>query len=550
MAKPNENVPTFNLWTEPWIALEHDGIVTQHSIRDALLNAHNYFAIYDPSPLVVVGVHRLLTAILQDALNPQENGDLEQWWKGGKFSADKIEQFGKQYADRFDLFSKDKPFLQSADLSLFPKTKDEQKEETTVSRLFPETPSGTLITHYRHGTEDERVFSPATMASGMVTIPPFATSGGPGLMPSINGVPPIYVLPGGKTLFESLTASLISATVLADGYATTKDDLAWWKRPMPVIVQKSQKKKPEMSFTEHPQLSEVGYLHGLTFPARKVRLHPELLNAVCSRSGQSSEWCVKTMAFCMGESTIEEKFWRDPFVAYKLPAPEKVTGGKRKSTATRGKKKGIPNPIRPMQNRGKAAWREFTGLFLQQKECQTLRPLFLDQLSLLSIGKRLEKYPFRCVAFQTDGKMKYYEWMDFGFDVPPSLLLDPDGAKWTDEALSFTTHCAATITSIFSTTFGRKAKNVERFKRLKERLEADYWTVLASEFRQFVLALGDRAKQQQTLEEWLNTTVHRAQDAFDGAADATGDDGNTLRQIVEGKAECRKQLNILRSKTK
>ena len=88
MAKPNENIPSFNLWTEPWIALERDGILTQHSIREALLNAHNYFAIYDPSPLVVVGIHRLLTAILQDALNPQENHDLEQLWKDGKFPAE------------------------------------------------------------------------------------------------------------------------------------------------------------------------------------------------------------------------------------------------------------------------------------------------------------------------------------------------------------------------------------------------------------------------------------------------------------------------------
>ena len=78
MTTSNENSPSFNLWSEPWIALERDGLMTQYSIRDVLLNAHNYFAIYDPSPLVVVGIHRLLTAILQDALNPQENHDLEQ----------------------------------------------------------------------------------------------------------------------------------------------------------------------------------------------------------------------------------------------------------------------------------------------------------------------------------------------------------------------------------------------------------------------------------------------------------------------------------------
>ena len=73
MTISNENSPSFNLWNEPWIGLERDGKMTQHSICDTLLNAHDYVAIYDPSPLVVVGIHRLFTAILQDALNPQEN---------------------------------------------------------------------------------------------------------------------------------------------------------------------------------------------------------------------------------------------------------------------------------------------------------------------------------------------------------------------------------------------------------------------------------------------------------------------------------------------
>jgi len=552
MTKPNENVPSFNLWTEPWISLEGDGAVKQHSIRDALLNAYDYVAIYDPSPLVVVGIHRLLTAVLQDALNPRETSELEQLWKYGKFPADKIKRFEEKYVDRFDLFSDDKPFFQSADLPMFLDAKAQKANKPKpVAQLFPEIPSGpSLVTHYRHTTEEEQVFSSATVAAGLVAMPPFVSSGGAGLLPSINGVPPIYVLPGGKTLFESLAASLISSTMLEDDYPTTKADWAWWKRPVPMIVQESRKKRQGMSFDKHRQLREVGYLHGLTFPARKVRLHPERLNAVCSRSGQFSEWCVKTMAFRMGESVVGEKFWRDPFVAYKLPAKEQGAGGKRRLTKTKSKKKDKPNPIRPMQNRGKAAWREFTGLFLQQKDGQTLRPRFLDQLSMLSIGERHETYPFRCVAFQTDGKMKYYEWMDFGFDVPPTLLRDPDGAKWTVEALSFGTNCATTITRVFSTTFGHKTKRAERFMRIKSRMEEDYWSTLAGKFRQFILALGDRVRQQQTLDEWFNTAIHEAQCAFDRAADATGDGGSTLRQIVMGKAKCHNALQDLRNKTK
>lgn len=548
MTKTNDSTPSFNLWTEPWVTLEDTrGDLSQHGIRDALVNAHEYVAIYDPSPLVVVGIHRLLTAILQDALDPQENDDLDQLWARGKFPADKIDKFGKQYADRFDLFSEDKPFFQSADLPMFPEEK-ERKASKRVAQLFPETPSGSLVTHYRHTTDEEQVFSPTAAAAGLVTMPPFVSSGGAGLMPSINGVPPIYVLPSGKTLFESLTASLISARWL-DQYATTGDDLAWWKRPAPTIVHKSNKKKAGMSFRVHRQLSEVGYLHGLTFPARKVRLHPERLNAVCSRSGQRSAWCVRTMAFRMGESCLEisdHLVWRDPFAAYKLPSKQT---NKRKAIAKK-KKADKPEAIEP--TRGRAVWREFAGLFLQPpgKDQQTQRPLFLDQLAELKVARKVETYPFRCVAFQTNKRMKYYEWMDFGFDVPPSLLQDPNGALWTEQALSFATECATTITRTFSVTFKRDAKSPERFKRLKEWLKSDYWSMLAGKFRQFVLALGNPAKQEQTLVGWYDTVVREAEKAFDDAADKTGDDGNTLLKIERGKEDCRKWLNIARSKLK
>ena len=62
MAQTNNQLPTFNLWIEPWISLEDPkGDLSKHGIRDALINADKYTAIYDPSPLVVVGIYRLLT---------------------------------------------------------------------------------------------------------------------------------------------------------------------------------------------------------------------------------------------------------------------------------------------------------------------------------------------------------------------------------------------------------------------------------------------------------------------------------------------------------
>lgn len=539
MTQPKHENPSFNLWHEPWISVEtRAGRLTRLGIQDVLVNAHEYVALYDVSPLVVVGIQRLLTAILQDALAPKNKAQLETLWEQGKFPQEKIESFGKRYADRFDLFSEDKPFLQSADLARFPKAKEEQKEATTVARLFMETPSGTFVTHYRHITEREHVYSPAVAAAGLIAMPPFASSGGSGFMPSINGVPPIYILPGGATLFEILARSLIAENVLADQYPD--QDYPWWQRKVPSKVEQSKKGQK--------QLARVGYLHGLTFPARKVRLHPERLNNVCARSGEKSEWMVRTMAFKMGESLREDApIWQDPFVAYKLPAPPKEKG-KRKIQVKPKKKRERETPIRP--TRGKAAWREFSGLFLQRadKSQQTKRPLFISQLSqLVESHQDILTYPFRCIAIQTKGQAKIFEWLDFGFDVPPALLQDPDGARWAERALDFAAQAASTIARVFVGAFGDKSKNAEKFKRLKERMEADYWAELASAFRQFILDLGDVTAQPQTLEKWYGTTTRSAQKQFEQAADATGDDGNALKHIVQGKQRCARALGKLQA---
>lgn len=545
MNQIEDTFPQYNLWIEPWITLEGlDGTLTQHGIRETLLYAHEYLAIYDPSPLVVVGIHRLLTAILQDALQPQETADLEELWERGNFPPEAIDNFGQKYADRFDLFSPDKPFYQSADLPLIPETKGEM---STVAKLFQDLPSGSFLTHYRHITEDEHVFSFATAASGLLAIAPFASVGGAGNMPSINGVPPIYVLPAGKTLFEALAASLLTVQTLTDSYHTQQKDLAWWNRSAPVIVELSKKKKAGMSIAESKQLSEVGYLHGLTFPARKVRLHPKQVNAICSRSGQPCDWGVTSMAFHMGESRLEDApVWTDPFVAYKLPPKD---NGKNKAVKT-GKKGGVKKPIRPV--RGRAAWREFSGLFLQGStaEKQTQRPMFLDQLSKLSIGRKYEVYPFRCIALQTDGKMKFFEWIDYGFDIPPRLLADPQGAYLTERALQFANDAADVIGRVFGLTFGGAGKNHERFKRLKLRMIEDFWAAQAGEFRLYILQLGNRSGQQQALNHWLDISVSHAQTMFNVAADSVGNDGKSLTEIVQAKNGCAIQLNGLKSKYK
>jgi len=513
------STPTFDLWTEPWITLERpDSSVERLGLEQTLLRAHEFRNIYEPSPLVVVGIHRLLVAMLQSALNPHKNAELKKLWAAGQFPAKAIRGFGKQYAERFDLFSEDAPFLQSADLPLQPAKGDKTK---TVAYLATELPSGTAVTHYHHGSEDTQVFCPTCAASGLVIIPAFATSGGAGIKPSINGVPPIYVLPGGKSLFESLAASLVTPEY-QPRVASKKSDNAWWvRRP---IVKKSH------------EVREVGYLHSLTFPARRVRLHPEQLGMACSRCGQVSEWGVRTMIFEMGESRSKEAaFWLDPFAAYRIQEAKP------------------PTPIRPVE--GRAMWREYAGLFLQMpkdadSKKRTLRPSVLDQIANLELDSDTPTYPFRCVGLRTDMKAKIFEWIDAGFDVPPALLRDAGAGLRVNAAIQFATECGRIIAGVFRTHFGGKAQKAERHKRLKDQMGDGYWAALAVPFRDFILALAAQPAERQETESyhWADTVTRQALEAFKRAADAVGDDAASLRQRVEGERSCAIKLNGYKKK--
>ena len=91
---PDKTVPAFNLWTEPWISVEKpDGGIEQGSIQQ-VLHVEEFRAIYDPSPLTVVGLDRLLVAILQFVIQPQKDADIKNLWKAGTFPDHPIQAFG------------------------------------------------------------------------------------------------------------------------------------------------------------------------------------------------------------------------------------------------------------------------------------------------------------------------------------------------------------------------------------------------------------------------------------------------------------------------
>ncbi len=519
----NDLQPTFNLWTEPWITLERaDGSMTTCGIAEALARAHEFVDIYEPSPLVVAGIHRLLTAVAQAIVNPQREPDLISAWQAGHFAEKGIADFGKQYAHRFDLFSMDAPFMQSADLPLKPAKGDKTK---TIAYLAMELPAGTAVTHYRHGSDDECAFCPTCVAACLTGVPAFASSGGAGIKPSINGVPPIYVLPVGKTLFESLLLSLVIPDYQPEVRSRKRDDVTWLRSP----VMKKAVRKGEEATTE---VTEVGYLHSLTFLARRIRLHPEQLNGLCSRCGQRSEWAVRTMVFEMGESRPKDApFWFDPFAAYRLPEEK----GK-------AKKKDTPTPIRP--NEGRATWREFGALFLQQsKDTQRFRrPSLIAQMADVRLVDDLQLQSFRCIGLRTDMKAKIFEWIDAQFDVPASVLSSEGAASTIYEGLNFSSECVGIIRSVFKEFFGGSGKDARKFDGLRTRMTDMYWSSLTAPFRAWVLDLAKADDKEAARKAWLTNVIQAARQAFQFASESIGDDAASLRKRVRGENKCNAML--------
>lgn len=500
---------SFNLWDQPWVGLEHQsGAIELHGIEQTLLRAHEFRSIFDPSPLVVVGVHRLLTTILQDLFEPKTEEELRRLWELQQIPQERISEFGLKYAARFDLFSKETPFYQSVDVSPVPIKGEKTK---SIAYLSPDIPSGTEHTHYRHGAQTDQVFCPACVAAGMVTLPAFSTSGGAGIKPSINGVPPTYVIPIGGNLLQSLLLSLVLPKYQPVAQATDID-LVWWRRT-PIVPKSSD-------------AVSVGYLHSLTFQPRRVRLYPEVVDDNCSRCGQPTHIGVRMMIFDMGESRPKEAAtWFDPFAAYKLP------------------KNKPPIPIRPVE--GKAMWREYGNLFLKkgmgdasmEKTDSTLRPSFLDQISDLREGDT-SVLALRCVGLRTDMKAKVFEWVDSGFEVPGALLKDEVAAYLIDKAVGYASSCARIISNAFRKAFGGSGENAARYEQLIRVMLDGYWRQLALPFRKLYISLSETGHSPDAYKEWVDGVTRVAKSSFIEAASNIGMSGDQLHKRYRGERDC------------
>lgn len=509
---------SFNLWYEPWITLEKpDGQMEVLGIEQTLRRAHEFRTIYEPSPLVIVGVQRLLIAITQAIYDPQTPSDLKRVWLSKQFDADKIAQFGAAFAHRFDLFSEDVPFMQSADLPMKP----DKTPQFFAASLFNELSSGSNVTHFNHGNQKDKKCCPKCCAGGLISLSAFALPAGRGYSTSVVGVPPLFALPCGKSLFHALTASTILPAYKPKTLSANFDNPCWDRSP---IVEKAK------------LLTEIGYLQGLTFIPRRVRLHPVCHECTCTRCGQVSNILVNSIAFESGE-VIDDSFgfWQDPFVAYVV-------------------KKDKPVPI--YISAGKVLWRNYHTLFLRNPISDTnhlLRPSVLDQICDLELFDDMSDVEvFRCIGIRSD-QASVDEWVESSLEVSNLLLILPDGGLRVEKAIGLAEECIKKLVKLFHDSFNQKPSGKsdlkrKRYLRSQNQMQKTFWASLAMPFHTFVLALGGAQDRDAELYRWVDVVRAKALEAFTNAAEQVGDDAVSLRQRVQGELNCAKELKKLRKK--
>ncbi len=531
--------PSFNLWDDPWIGVAlPDGAVQQVGILECLIEAHRLGPLQDQSPLVVASIHRLLAAILQDIYKPQRVDDIATLLAQRCFDKARVEAYADTYRARFDLFSEDAPFMQSADLPLLADKKDSPK---SVAYLFFEEPSGINITHFQHRYENEHSICPACASGGLLVQSAFATAGGRSYKPSINGAPPLYVLPVGDNLFETLSLSLMALGHQPKVRSSGKDTPVWADATTTTV--------------SHAEVLHVSYLESLTFLSRRIRLHPVMKSGICTRCGKVVDVLVSQVHFSMGHyRPAGSPLWRDPFVAYRQYGDEE------------------PTPLR-MQG-GKALWREYTTLFLstsynrnhtpqsnpKRKTQVFFSPAIVNQVADLEMEENVSSEQllrFRCIGVRTGvratDQAKVFEWLDASLSIPFGLLQDPYSAGQVRLGIARAERCESLIVALFGRHFGgvtdsnrESQKNREHFKNLRLRMGAAYWLQLSSPFQKLIHIAPDSDDLPQAIEDWNDTLIKAARTCFRSAADGVGSRGSDLRKRVQAMQDCDKELFRIR----
>jgi CRISPR type I-E-associated protein CasA/Cse1 len=315
----------FDLFKEPFLPWRSaSGLGIRIGLQEAFKQAGELAPFGDAGPQTTLAVVRVLLVLMHHTRPGCNDKEWHNLWDIGSFPDVWLADIETTANRKFDLLDPERPFLQSA-----------RPDEKTrpASDLIAELPADTNINHSRHTFDDQVALCPACCGLGILRLAPFCGQGGQGKAPSINGPPPVYLLPVGDTLFRTLLLN--------------------WPLDEPV-----ERDRPAWDERIDRRRDRIGLLEGFTWEPRSVGLIPgDARGECCTLCGRFEPQLVRRIVFQKGRDRGDQRLkgWRDPHVAYAEEASKK--GAKPVRTLF------APEPV---QNPRAAAgfWRELAAALL------------------------------------------------------------------------------------------------------------------------------------------------------------------------------------------
>lgn len=483
----------FSLLTEPWLPLTtHDSTLSYRSLKDALLQPAKWRGIGTTNPIQVLSLYRLLLAICHRGIGPgvlEDRAALLDNWPSQQLGA-----YLEHWAERFDLFHPDYPFLQVPDLA------EAGLKPIPWTRLVPDRSSGSdRIFCDRSLDHTPKPITPAQAAVALVAHLQFTTggfvkalrdSGRQGL-----ACGSLLTIPTGNTLQQTLALSLVP-----QNHDDHQSDLASWEKPSPTI---EELRKPVATVPTGPA-------DRYTWLSRAVFLPP-------------------------GDA-ITHLFYGEGLVPAESPRPDPM------ATMVIGEKGALPLKLR----KDRAMWRDFYALTGDKGSAP---PETISTAAAI----RMTQGEYNPIALLAGGllpdqakRAKIVLWrLEYRCISPRLLAAQGDAVGVANKALELAESTGSqlekalrALCSAWLQNGGERSPATADVKNLlnSTQVMAYYWATLEPSFWGLVYDLGQgEDSHHQVLTTWKTTLRRVVLQVRDRSRDALGYDGRAL--AAAGRAE-------------
>lgn len=475
---------TFSLLSEPWIPLlRRNGSATLGSLHDALLCPSAWRGIGPANPIETLALYRLLLAICHRSIGPGDPEDRAALL--GPWPSQRLENYLDRWAERFDLFHPERPFLQVPGLI------EAGLKPVPWTRLAPARSSGAeRILWDRSLDAHPEPITPALAAVTLVAYLQFTPGGLVRALRHSGEQGPacglLLTLPMGSTLQETMALSLVPQTE-----EDHDRDQAGWEKAAPTVEELEKKESATRPLR--------GPADRYTWLSRALLLTP----------GASI-----THLFCGAGLAPAQSSTPDPM-----------------SAVVSGKKGCFPLKL----HEDKAMWRGFHALTGDRSRGSEPPGGVRIAASIRDIQEDYSPIPLLTGGLLPD-QAKIVLWRLEERCVSPKLL-DAQGDSVANKALEQAESTGDQLRkSLFSLCSAWLQNGGERSPASKDvkalltstQAMAHYWAALEPAFWELVDQLGHGQEGHQALEDWRTTLKEVVRQGWHQAKSSLGDDGRAL----------------------